>query len=143
MVLVDTGFLYALLDKNDVWHSRALIASKTIQEGWITTWPVLTEAVHLIGRWLGQEPAQALMSDVADGAISVWDIPRQQYASLVDRMHTYSDLPMDLADGSLLLLAEHMGHGRILTSDERDFQAYRWKNKQPFHNLLADQEQSQ
>lgn len=83
------------------------------------------------------------MSDVADGAIAVWDIPRLQYASLVDRMHMYSDLPMDLADGSLLLLAEHMGHGRILTSDERDFQAYRWKNKQPFRNLLIDPELSQ
>ena len=140
MILVDTGFFYALLDKDDGWHRRAVHASKTIDEGWITTWPVLTEAVHLIARWLGQAPAQALMSDVADGAISVWDIPRLQYASLVDRMHSYRKLPMDLADGSLVLLAEHMGHGRILTTDERDFNAYRWKTRQPFENLLAGSE---
>ena len=137
MILVDTGFIYALLDRDDAWHARALSASKTIEEGWITTWPVLTEAVHLITRWLGVGPAEALMSDVADGAISVWDIPRQQYASLVDQMHRYQKLPMDLADGSLVLLAEHMGHGRILTTDERDFNAYQWKNKKPFENLLS------
>lgn len=137
MILVDTGFIYALLDKDDAWHERAVAASKTIDEGWITTWPVLTEAVHLITRWLGQEPAQALMNDVADGAISVWDIPRLQYAWLADRMHDYKNLPMDLADGSLVLLAQHMGHGRIFTTDERDFNTYRWKSKKPFENLLA------
>lgn len=138
MILVDTGFLYALLDKNDAWHTRALAASKAINEGWVTTWPVLTETVHLIGRWLGQDPAQALMSDVADGAITVWDIPKRDLPLLVDYMHSYSDLPMDLADGSLLLLAHNMNHGRIFTTDERDFNAYRWKNSKPFENLLLN-----
>jgi predicted nucleic acid-binding protein len=28
---------------------------------------------------------------------------------------------MDLADASLLLLAESLGHGRILITDQRDF----------------------
>jgi hypothetical protein len=44
---------------------------------------------------------------------------------------------MDLADASLVLLADHLGHGRILTTDQRDFGAYRWKQRQPFTNLLA------
>lgn len=43
---------------------------------------------------------------------------------------------MDLADASLVLLAEHLGHGRILSTDKRNFQAYRWKNQHPFENLL-------
>ena len=53
-------------------------------------------------------------------------------------MERYASLPMDLADGSLVLLAEHLGHGRILTTDERDFGAYRFKSREPFCNLLAD-----
>jgi predicted nucleic acid-binding protein len=44
---------------------------------------------------------------------------------------------MDLADASLVLLAEALGHGRIATTDERDFKTYRWKNRRPFTNLLA------
>ena len=32
-----------------------------------------------------------------------------------------------LLGASLVLLAEHLGHGRILTTDTRDFGAYRWK----------------
>ncbi|MEQ1531663.1 MAG: hypothetical protein ABL925_20315 [Methylococcales bacterium] len=31
----------------------------------------------------------------------------------------------------------YLGHGRILSTDKRDFHAYRWKNTQPFSNLLC------
>jgi predicted nucleic acid-binding protein len=44
---------------------------------------------------------------------------------------------MDLADASLVILAEHLGHGRILSTDQRDFGIYRWKNTHPFQNLLV------
>ena len=48
----------------------------------------------------------------------------------------YADLPMDLADASLVILAEELGHGRILSTDLRYFRTYRWKNHNPFQNLL-------
>ena len=48
----------------------------------------------------------------------------------------YRNLPMDLADASLVILAEELGHGRILSTDVRDFSVYRWKEKQPFENLF-------
>jgi predicted nucleic acid-binding protein len=53
-------------------------------------------------------------------------------------MKKYADLPMDVADASLVVLAEYLGHGRILSSDKRDFQTYRWKNHEPFENLLLN-----
>jgi predicted nucleic acid-binding protein len=43
---------------------------------------------------------------------------------------------MIIADASLVILAEHLGHGRIVSTDQRDFGAYRWKNRHPFTNLL-------
>lgn len=55
---------------------------------------------------------------------------------IAELMSKYADLPMDLADASLVLLAEHLGHGRILSTDRRDFCTYRWKNHHPFNNLL-------
>jgi len=48
-----------------------------------------------------------------------------------------AELPMDLADASLVLLAESLGHGRILTTDQRDFRTYRWKSRRPFEALLG------
>jgi len=40
-------------------------------------------------------------------------------------MVKYADLPMDLADASLMLLAEELEHGRIVSTDRRDFHTYR------------------
>jgi hypothetical protein len=63
------------------------------------------------------------------------DCPRRGYF-LTALMQQYADLPMDLADASLVLLAEELGEGRIVSTDERDFHAYRWKSQHPFSNLL-------
>ena len=64
-----------------------------------------------------------------------WDIPAAAVAQIGKLMQKYASLPMDLADASLVLLAEHLGHGRILSTDQRDFGDYRWKNRKPFKNL--------
>ena len=138
MIIADARFFYALADADDAWHRRALRALPTQDEGWITTWPVLTEATHLLTRWIGTDAAQALLRDVAAGGIAVWQWAEPQTERLANLMERYASLPMDLADGSLVLLAEHLGHGRILTTDERDFGAYRFKSRQPFQNLLED-----
>ena len=108
-----------------------------VHEPWVTTWPVLTETCHLLLRRLGGEFAPALMDDVAAGVLAVWTPPQAALARVPKLMRKYAALPMDLADASLLLLAEHLGHGRILSTDLRDFGAYRWKNRKPFHNLLG------
>ena len=38
--------------------------------------------------------------------------------------------------------AEEMGEERIVSTDERDSHAYRWKNHHPFRNLLLEQARS-
>ncbi|MBK9441243.1 MAG: PIN domain-containing protein [Comamonadaceae bacterium] len=137
MIAVDAGFLFALADADDAWHARALRQVDTAREGWISTWPALAEATYLLSQRLGVHFACSLMEDVADGVLHVWDIPAPDLVKIAPLMQRYANLPMDLADASLVLLAEHLGHGRILTTDERDFDTYRWKSHKPFHNLLA------
>lgn len=137
MIAVDTGFLYALADRRDAWHEQAMALWPTQEEGWITTWPVLAEACHLMAARLGPSFAALLMEDVGNGDFSVWSPPPDQIGRVAVLMRKYARLPMDLADASLVLLAEHLGHGRILTTDMRDFGAYRWKSRKPFHNLMA------
>ena len=39
-------------------------------------------------------------------------------------MIQYADLPMDLADASFVLLAEELGHGRIIFNDRRDLYSF-------------------
>jgi uncharacterized protein len=136
MISVDSGFLYALVDRRDAWHTRAAAQAGHAAEGWVTTWPVLTEVCHLFHRSLGPAFAASLMDDVAEGGIVVWSPSAEQVARIPALMRKYAKLPMDLADASLVLLAEHLGDGRILSTDQRDFGTYRWKNHKPFKNLL-------
>jgi predicted nucleic acid-binding protein len=115
---------------------RCCEAARALKEGLITTWPVLTEAVHLMSGFVGGERAIALMEDVAVGDVAVWDMTPESLTKVAGLMRDYSELPMDLADASLVLLSESLGHGRILTTDQRDFRTYRWKTRRPFVCLL-------
>lgn len=137
MIAVDSGVFLALADRTDRWHARAKAHWDRPTEHWITTWPVLTEACHLLSSRLDPRFAAWLMDDAAEGNMDIWVPPRDVMQRIPSLMRRYANLPMDLADASLVLLAEHLGHGRILSTDERDFESYRWKSREPFHNLLA------
>ncbi|ELS00996.1 hypothetical protein Xen7305DRAFT_00006970 [Xenococcus sp. PCC 7305] len=67
---------------------------------------------------------------------SVFNLEVYHTSRISQLMEKYADLPMDLADASLVILAEHLGHGRIFSVDQRDFNTYRWKQNHPFENLL-------
>lgn len=136
MLIADTGFFYALADRSDRHHHRAVEVLDGITEALISTWPVLTESCHLMSARLSPAVSVQFLRNVASGFCAVHAIDPAQIARIGDLMQQYANLPMDLADASLVLLAEHLGHGRILSSDRRDFGAYRFKNQQPFCNLL-------
>jgi predicted nucleic acid-binding protein len=70
------------------------------------------------------------------GAFDVFEMKVHHKERTAMLMEQYADLPMDFADASLVLLAEYLGHGRILSTDQRDFHSYRWKNTKPLQNLL-------
>jgi len=138
VLIADTGFFYALADRSDRYHTRAVAVLQTIAEPLITTWPVLTETTHLLMRRLSPLACTRFLTNVADGFCAVHALEPAHIRHVCTLMDKYADLPMDLADASLVLLAEHLGEGRILSTDQRDFQAYRFKNQKPFQNVLMD-----
>lgn len=136
MIIADTGFWLALANRRDRWHSRALDAYEQLDDSLITTWPVLTETCHLLLHRLGTFALLAFTKSLKDGALEVYNLSDEDRSELHLLMRKYRELPMDLADASLVILANHLGHGQILSTDERDFKTYRWKERKPFRNLL-------
>jgi predicted nucleic acid-binding protein len=137
MILADSGFWIALGNKRDRHHTVACAAAKRwAGEGFVSTWPVLTEVTHLLTARIGINQALDFMDAIAQGACEVPPPPENALAHAAALMRRYRDLPMDLADASLVILAEELNEGRILSTDLRDFSGYRWKNRQPFVNLL-------
>lgn len=136
MILTDTGFWLAVANRRDRHHGAARAALERVREPLVTTWPVMTETCHLLLSRIGPESAVRFVRSAERGAFDVFAIDGSHLPRIADLMEEYVDLPMDLADASLVVLAEELGSGRILSTDQRDFGAYRWKEREPFHNLL-------
>lgn len=137
MIIADTGFWLALANRRDRHHAAAVAWLAHADEGLVTTWPAVTECCHLLLSRLGGHAQNAFVASLREGVCELFAIESGHLPRIEALMQQYRDLPMDLTDASLVILAEHLGNGRILSTDERDFQAYRWKRHQPFENLLA------
>jgi uncharacterized protein len=139
-VIADSGFWIALVCANDRHHAAAVRYNETQRKTtYATTWPVLTEVTHILNRRVHAQAAVDFLTVITSSqAIAVWTPDQTASARIPALMQRYLALPMDLADASLVLLADTLGHGRILTTDQRDFAGYRFKSTQPFENVLAE-----
>jgi len=136
LIIVDTGFWLALANRSDRHHEQATTILAALREPLITTWPVMTETCHLLAARLGVESEIRFLRAARDGAFSIFPLGERHLARIEALAEKYRDLPMDLADASLVILAEDLGSARILSTDTRDFRTYRWKRRRPFRNLM-------
>ena len=136
MIIADTGFWLALANRRDRNHAEAKRALAAVAEPIVTTWPVMTETCHLLVARISEQSARSFVESASKGAFELFELSHEHLPRICELMQRYAQLPMDLADASLVILAEHLGSGRILSTDRRDFGAYRWKNRRPFQNLL-------
>lgn len=137
MILADSGFWIALGNRRDRHHEAACGALQHFgAEGFVSTWPVLTEVTHLLAARVSVSQAVAFIDGIARGGCEIPEPPADALERAHALMRRYRNLPMDLADASLVILAEELEESRILSTDQRDFEGYRWKNTLPFQNLL-------
>lgn len=137
-IIADAGYFIALFDPDDKYHTQAWEVSEKFRNPLISTWPIITEATHILLR-AGQEKQFGFVRSLIDGACEIFILQANHLPRIHKLMVQYGDLPMDLADASLIVLAEHLGQGKIFSTDQRDFGTYRWKNREPFENLLLDE----
>lgn len=130
--LADTGPLVALLNRNDTHHERARGFFRRFDGVLITTWPVLTEASHL----LPLHARAGFVRWVARGGVMLQELPADQISTVPTLMEGYADNPMDLADASLICLAEAIGIADIITVDQAGFDTYRTGAGKRFKNLF-------
>ncbi|MGB7247426.1 MAG: PIN domain-containing protein [Phormidesmis sp.] len=136
MIIADTSFWVALINRKDSYNTQAQRALELVKEPLITTWPVITETCYLLLNRVSNDAQAQFVKGIAAGKFQGFELEAVQTLRISQLMEQYADQPMELADASLVVLAEHLGHGRILSADQRDFDTYRWKNREPFENLM-------
>lgn len=126
-VIVDTGPLVAILDRSDKYHSICLEALKIIRPPMWTTWPVLTEVAWLIRN----QPIglRRLWTLVDTGLLKIAVLPDYCLAEMTTIQKRFSTLDLQLADISLVLVAERDGKISIFTLDRRDFSVIQKKSR--------------
>ena len=122
-LLFDTGPLIALINRRDRHHAQAVEFLGGYFGELLTTWPVLTETTHQIPlHFVG--PFLKLMRGER---VRVFELPGA-LPRIAELMARYADRPMDLADASLVWVAEQTRVAGIVTLYRDDFSIYRAKN---------------
>jgi predicted nucleic acid-binding protein len=124
VTLVDAGPLVALIDADEPDHESCVLAFEAADLPLRTTWPAVTEAMYLLGRAAGSVGHQSLWRLPLSGRLQIADLSPEAVERSAALMDKYADRPMDLADATLVALAEEIGERRIITLDD-DFQIYR------------------
>jgi predicted nucleic acid-binding protein len=125
MTLTDTGPLIALLDKNDTHYAACVAAAKRLPSGpLLTTWPCFTEAMYLLGEVGGYRYQAELWKLQTVQRLVLHNLTATEMERMAQLMKKYQDTPMDLADASLVVVAESRSLRRVFTLDS-DFRIYR------------------
>jgi uncharacterized protein len=128
--LIDTGAILALLDLDDEWHEACVDAYDNHRLPWLTTEAVLTEALHLVLRNLGDD--RGIWRLLRSGAIHMSPIANEELPQIEALMRDYADRPMDFADATLVHLAARERLTTILTVDHDDFETFRLPGRKKF-----------
>jgi predicted nucleic acid-binding protein len=124
-MLTDAGALVAILDDDDSHHEEcAKFAAQLPAKPLLTTWACFTEAMYLVGAAGGFPFQDELWGLRRDGKLSLLDISDDEADRMYTLMEQYADVPMDLADASLVAVAEARGFRQLFTVDS-DFYIYR------------------
>lgn len=132
MILVDTAPLIALIDAGQgTAHQRCVETYRLINEPMLTTWCCFTEAMYFLYQLRGWSAQDILWQFIEREALFLHNTHLIEQIRMRELMAQYQDLPMDLADASLVTLAEHTRIKRIFTLDS-DFYVYRLPGKESF-----------
>ena len=125
-LLTDTGPLVALLKRDDARHAECVAYAAGVTAPLLTTRPVLTEAAWLLRG--DSRNVLELVRMVREGEVRVAELGSDAAAHFGRALVRYADQTPQLADLSLLYLADRLDLAAVFTIDRRDFAILRREN---------------
>jgi predicted nucleic acid-binding protein len=131
--LVDAGPLIALFDKNDAYHQRAMDFMKAHGGRLLTTWCVITEVSHMLD--FSVKTQINFLTWIHRGGLEIFELQYEQILRMIELTEKYKDVPMDLADATLIVASESKNVHEIATIDS-DLYVYRNIRKKYLKNIF-------
>jgi predicted nucleic acid-binding protein len=126
-VIVDTGPLVALLDRDDRDHGWAVRQGRRLPPRMLTCEAVLSE-VHFLTRDI-PEAKDRIEGWLADGRLELPFCVREHHSLIHELMVRYATVPMSFADACLVRMSELWPDAPVFTLDS-DFRVYRRNKRQ-------------
>jgi len=133
-ILIDTGPLTALFDKDDKYHSKIVEFIKGRRFRFITTTAVLTEVTHLLD--FSVDAQINFFQWILNNGVVIEEINISDISRIIELTKKYSDQPMDFADATLVIVAERTGIKKIISIDS-DFEIDRLPGKVKIENVFG------
>jgi len=124
-LVIDTGPIYALIDRDDEDHGRCRSLIEQTSERLVLPSPILPEVDYLVSDRLGPGPMLAFLRDIESGAFWVEDLADQDYERARTLMDRYADLDVGFVDSAVLAVVERLNEPKLATLDRRHFSVMR------------------
>lgn len=121
-ILIDAGPLIALFDRSDQYHERSIAFLKDYRGQLYTTWPVVTEVCYMLN--FSVRVQLNFLEWIQRGGLRIVDMNQVQLPRIAALTEKFNDVPMDLADASLIVASELLDIREIASVDS-DFYIYR------------------
>ena len=136
-LILDTGPLYASLDRSDADHAACRQLIETAAEAVVIPSPVLVEVDYWITRRLHPGVLVALLDDIALGAYVVADLMPDDYRRIRDVCDAYADADIGFVDAAVLAVVERLDESKLATLDRRHFGLLRPRHRESIDLLPA------
>ena len=130
-MIVDTGVLYAALDRDDAAHERSA-ACLTTREPRVVPEPVIAETAWLVRVRLGVLQQAAFIARIDKAGAMIEAVRAEDRMRAARLIATYKDLDLGYVDASIVAIAERLGEARIATLDHRHFSVVRPRHLEAF-----------
>ncbi|MBZ0187613.1 MAG: PIN domain-containing protein [Candidatus Obscuribacterales bacterium] len=133
--LIDAGPIIAYFNRGDRWHQQIRSFLSTFKGQFVTTAPVVTEAMWLLRQDIAVQ--NEFLFDLAKGLYTVENLLPEDFDRMARLNKKYSDVPADFADLSLVVISERLDIEEILSLDS-DFDIYRRLGRKSFKRIFPD-----
>ncbi|MDQ3938850.1 MAG: PIN domain-containing protein [Chloroflexota bacterium] len=120
-MILDTGPLYASLDRSDTDHAACRALIEGAEEPLVIPAPVLVEVDYWIHRRLHPGVLVALLADIQSGAYVVEDLAPPDYGRVRELCDRYADADIGFVDAAVLAIVERLNEPKLATLDRRHF----------------------
>lgn len=134
-LILDTGPLYASLDRSDADHAACRALIESADEALVIPAPVLVEVDYWIQQRLHAGALVALLADIESGAYQVADLEAPDYTRVRELCDRYADADIGLVDAAVLAIVERMNEPKLATLDHRHFGLLRPRHRESIRLL--------